>query len=323
MRKERLQNHISGSVFTLPVCAFIICVLWWFPFTSSTGSLFDRLNFDQSHFAALALVALTAYVLIEMNNVNILIRVRTRMVSSIWLVSAAVIESFHNYSSGLVAAFFLALAFHLMFSTYQHRDCQASTFHYAVAIGVASIFVPFCVALLPLFLWHQTFFLRSMSIRSLCAAIVGFIFPWILWVSYCVYKEYYTYLTEWVSQLTTYYPIQWDSYTQLTYHQIASWGMVSLWTFIGAIHYLSTTYYDKIQVRMMLYSFVIIFFFVEAFIALQPQNLDVMLPMLTMAGAPLMAHFYALTKSWFTNSIFVLSVMAYIALGYFNLFSQA
>ncbi len=323
MRKDRFQNHISGSVFTLPVCAFIAFVLWWFPLSSEGGSLLGRLQFDLSHLIALGIIAFTSYVLIEMNNVNMLIRVRTRMVTSVWLLSVATIADTHVYSAGLTASCCMAMACYLLFKTYQCRNCQADSFHYALMIGLASIFVPHCIIFLPLFLWHQMAFLRSMSVRSLCASMVGFFFPALLWVSFWVYKDDYTKLKEWFETFRTYYPIVKENYLQLTYSQIASWGLVTWLTFLGAVHYLSTSYNDKIQVRMLLYAFVSMFFTIEVFVVLQPQRLDEMLPILLMVGAPLIAHFFALTKSWFTNFLFILSMMAYGALGYLNLFYQA
>lgn len=284
------------------------------------SSFFSRLSIDQPHIVALALVAATTYVLIEMNNVNMLVRIRTRLVSSTWLVFVATIGALHVYSPGLVSALCMAVACYLLFTTYQKRECETSTFHYSLMIGVASIFVPYCIAFLPIFLWHQLVFLRSMSLRSFCAAFVGCLFPWMLWAGYWVYLDDYTVLIEWVDSLITYYPLDEESYLLLSYQQMASWGFVTLLTLIGAVHYLNTSYNDKIQVRMMLYAFVIQFFAIEIFVGLQPQHLDDMLPVLLVVGAPLIAHFFALTSSWFTNILFILSVLAIGALGYFNLY---
>ena len=39
MKKERLQNSISGSVFTLPVCSVITILLLLAPFADVAGTL--------------------------------------------------------------------------------------------------------------------------------------------------------------------------------------------------------------------------------------------------------------------------------------------
>lgn len=320
MNKNRLQNHISGSVFTLPVCAFVACLAWWLPvllpdslpWAIPTAQVTDRS-------IAFVLAALITYVLIEMNNVNMLIRVRSRMVSSTWLLAATTIPVVHFYSDGLAAALCLAISYYLLFSTYQRKGCEVSTFHYALFLGLGSIFLPQLLVFLPFFLWHQTVFLRSTTLRTLCAALVGCLFPLLLWAAYWHVREDYAPLLRWFSVLTSYAPIEAASYLSLSLQQIASWGLLTLLAFIGVIHYLSTSYNDRIQVRMLLYIFVFQFFIVEIYVALQPQHLTTMLPILMVTSAPLTAHFFALTRSWFTNALFVLSLLSFLALGYLNL----
>ncbi len=335
MRRERLQNRIAGSVFTLPLCAVLALVLWWIPEqhaavgegTDVFGFLPDGLSWswqcfvvDVPRIVAFLLMVVTTCVLIEMNNRNLLLRIRSRLVSSTWLVAAACITPLHVYSPGLVAAVCVAGALYMLFFTYQKRDCQANTFHWALLLGIGSIFVPHVVCFLPLFLWHQTVFLRSMSLRSFCAALVGCLFPLSLWSGYWVVCDNYVPLLEWVGTLTTYAPLCPDNYLGFSVQQVASWGLVTLLGLFGTIHYLNTSFNDRIQVRMLLYILSFQFVATELFVCLQPQHFDTLMPMIMMLASPLIAHFFTLTSSWFTNVLFLLSVLAFAALAYVNLF---
>ena len=335
MRRERLQNHIAGSVFTLPVCAIVAAILWWIPeqhapATEATGILsflptgtswsWQCFVVDVPRIVAFLLMVVATCVLIEMNNRNLLLRIRSRLVSSTWLVSTAAISATHVYSDGLASAVCVASALYLLFFTYQKRECQADTFHWALLIGVGSIFVPQVIVFMPLFLWHQTVFLRSMSLRSFCAAWVGCLFPLSLWAGYWIVSDNYEMLYAWVSELVAYVPIRPANYLSFTWQQVASWGAVTFFGLLGMLHYLNTSYNDRIQVRMLLYILSVQFFVTEAFVCLQPQHLDTLMPMLVMLASPLIAHFFTLTSSWFTNALFVLSVLGFAALAYLNIF---
>lgn len=296
-------------MLTLPVCAVVCLVLWWFPTE----------GFSMSRVWSALLVAFITYVLMEVNNTYMLMRIRSRMVSSTWLIGVAAIATLHGYSPALVATACCATAYYLVFATYQKQRCPNATFHYAAALSLGSIFLPQMAAFLPLYLWHQLAFLRCMSLRTFCAALIGYGFPLALWGAKCFLQGDFGTIEAWVSDLIAWQPIQLSAYTNLSLQQLASWGLVTLLGLLGAIHYLSTSYNDRIQVRMLLYIFVVQFVAVEVYVGLQPHRLDTLMPLLLLNAVPLIAHFFALTRSWFTNALFVLSALSFIALAYLHL----
>lgn len=319
MRKTRLQNRISGSMLTLPVCAVITLLLWGFPLREGEGMFLARLSFTAPCLVALACVALIAYVLVEMNNVNMLIRVRSRLVSSVWLVSAAVVPLLHTYNKGLVAAVCLSVAYYQLFKTYQAPGSQLNAFHSALMLSAGSLFVPHLLFFLPFFLWHQTVFLRSVTLRSLGAVLLGIFLPFAIVGGHAMVSEDPTFLFQWAESLSRYYPLSSEAYQTLTLQQWASWGVISLWGWIGMVHYLSTSYRDRIQTRMLLYVFVCQFLVIEAFVAFQPQHLDDWMPLLMVTASPLTAHFFALTGSRFTNALFLVALLSFCVLGVLGL----
>lgn len=331
MKKDRLQNSISGSVFTLPVCSVITILLLLAPFSDVLGTL-RSIPF----WTMLLLIALTTYVMIELNNRNTLLRIRSRMVSSVWLVTMASVAVIchtttppfllslldSRFDEALLCTLFIAVSFSQLFRTYQKRDCVVCTFHYALFLGITSTILPHSVVFLPMFLWHQTAFLRSTTLRTLCASLIGFCFPWFITAAWCVLTDNYQPFLAWFADLTSYVLVAETNYTSLSLQEVASWSLVTLLGVIGSIHYLSTSYNDKIQVRMFFYIFVIQFLAIDAFVALQPQHFKAWMPILVLHSSPIIAHFFALTRSWFTNFLFMLSLLAVAALAYFNIFME-
>lgn len=306
MRRDRLQNHVSGSVFTLPTCA-VLCLVSWY--LNNQNVLTDFWTWS-----TLLVLVLTAYILVEMNNQNQLLRVRSRMVSSVWLVLVACMPLLQTCSEGLVAACAIVGAYFMLFRTYQRQGCEADTFHYGLMLGVSSIFLPKLIIFLPLFLWHQTVFLRSMTMRNFCAAIVGCLFPYIVLSGYSLVTDDLSDLSTWWQNLQQLMPMSVEEYKHLPVMQIACWGIISFLSMFGVMHYLATSYNDKIQVRMFLYILCFQWFVLEMFVCLQPKYLGDYMPLLAVTGAPLIAHYFALTHSWISNIIFILSVISCVAI---------
>lgn len=310
MRRDRLQNHVSGSMLTLPACAVLFLVSWYF---NNRDGLMQPWTW-----ITLSVLVLTAYILVEMNNRNQLLRIRSRMVSSAWLVLAACLPVLQTCSEGTMAACAMAGAYFMLFRTYQKVGCEPDSFHYGLMLGVSSVFLPQLVCCLPLFLWHQAVFLRSMTLRNLCAAIVGWLFPFIVVGGYSLLSDDFTFTLDWWQDIQQWQPISVEAYRQLSVLQIAGWGMLSFLSALGVLHYLAYSYNDKIQVRMFLYILCVQWFALETFVCLQPQQFDAYMPLLAVTGAPLIAHYFALTHSWISNVVFLLTILSCIALAYLH-----
>lgn len=309
MRRDRLQNRIAGSVFTLPVCVVIAVLVWWMPLGQY------RLDYA----VGLGLAIFVAYVLLETNNRFQLIRVRSRMVASVWIVSAASIASLHVWHYGTIAALSLAIAHFFLFNTYEKRQPVNESFHAGLFLGIGALSVPWLVVMLPLFLLHQAIYLRSLTFRCLFATLVGMLMPAMAMSVPMVITDDYTRLTDWYQMLCSLTLIGPQHYLDLTLQQALAWLLPALLMLLGGIHYLCTSYNDKIMVRMILYIFVTHSLVIMVFTGLQPQYAELLMPVMLVCGAVLIAHFFALTRSWFTNSLFVLALLLYMALGYFTL----
>lgn len=309
MRKERLQNHVAGSVFTLPVCTVVAVLLWWFPL--------GQYRWDYA--AALGLATLIAYVLLETNNRFHLIRVRSRMVASVWAFFAAVTSSLHVWHEGLIVALCVAVAHLSLFYSYEQRQPVKESFHAGLFLGVGILFAPWLIVMPLFFMLHQMVYLRSFSFRCFFATLIGCVFPAMVVLVPSVLIDDFSRLTDWYQVLMSFTPITLENYVSLTLQQAVTWILPCLLILLGGMHYLCTSFDDKISVRMMLYICMTDAMVVLVFTSLQPQHIDLLLPSLLVCGSPLVAHFFALTHGWFTNFLFVLSLLCCAAVGYVTL----
>lgn len=309
MRRDRLQNRVAGSVFTLPVCAVVAVLVWWLPLGQY------RLDYA----IGLGLATLIGYVLLETNNRFHLIRVRSRMVASVWAIFAAITSSLHIWHEGVIVALCMAIAHLSLFYSYEERQPVRESFHAGLFLGIGTLFVPWLAVMPILYILHQTVYLRSLTFRCFFALLIGSIFPALVVMAPSVVADDYSRLTDWYGMLMRFTPIDEGNYLALTLQQALTWLLPCLLILLGGIHYLCTSYNDKISVRMMLYISLTDTFVVLLFTALQPQYVDLLLPLMLVSGAPLVAHFFALTKSWFTNFLFVFSLLCCVGVGYVTL----
>ena len=317
MRKERLQNHVSTSTLTLPVCGVLAALLWW----AGLGGTF-RLD----NLWTLLLCLLVSYLLTETNNHYTLLRIRSRMVASCWLAMAGCAGLLlpHLPFQPMAAALCLASSYYMLFTTYQEHQPVGGAFHALLLLSVGSVFVPQLLYLVPFYLWHIVAFLRAMSFRVLWASFIGVLAPYWCWVAW------YLVSVELMGQdcpspfghlslLGRLQPFSVDNYTALSVQQVSVWGLTTVLALLGSVHYLSTSYNDKIKVRMLLYIYTFQTFVIWLLMLLQPQLSEVLMPVLMVSSCPLIAHYFALTHSIFTNLLFLLALLALGAQAYLTI----
>ena len=78
-------------------------------------------------------------------------------------------------------------------------------------------------------------------------------------------------------------------------------GFIALLAITGSIHFLRTSYMDKIRTRMIYEMFITMTIATMALIILQPQHANIATHMLIISTAPLIGHFLALTSTKITN----------------------
>ena len=338
MGRLKTQNHIGRNVLTLPVSALLAIGLWWFP----------QCQFSREYAVSLLIALLTAYIIVESNNTYQLIRVRSYMISSLWFFCMATMGMFHTSPPALFASFCLATSHYLLFRTYQRPQAVTDTFHTFLMLSVGCLAYAPLLLMAPFFLWYILVFMRSLSLRSFFAALVGLVTPFWFWVGWLMWKNDFSSVLEWWNGLSTmlsgcaFWKLQdikaigWaeDGYGGMAIADFISYafclivlGLLVVWT---SVYYLSNSYYDKIRTRMMFYIYIFQATLVLVFLLLSAATFCLSggtvgreafasLPLLLLNTTPLAAHYFTLSLTWTSLVVFFLTLILFVGLAMFSL----
>lgn len=310
MKQRRFQNRVVESVFTLPVSAVFAALMWWF-----------QSGFSTSNLLGLLFCALTAYVILETNNANALIRVRTRFVSCLWIVGAACTTFLHGAVAPLFVAFCLSVSYSQICRTYQRHDAAVQAFHANLFLSIGSLAFPPMLLLSFCYGVYFSVYMRCMNLRLIMASLIALLLPYWFWMGWCVWQENFGLLLAHLSSIAEFRFPSPEHYGALPIPVLSAWSLVNLLSIVGTVHYLRNRYDDKIKVRMLLYIYVCQTVFFQVAILLQPQFIMFLLPMLMISSSPLVAHYFALTGSRISNLFFFVSLLLFAALAVVNLWN--
>lgn len=307
--KNRLQNKVAGSELTLPVCAVAAAILWWLP----EGA------FSVSGLLGLALCLLTTYIIMETNARQHIIRIRTRMMSCVWLVLATCLPFMHSLEAPLISATFLCFSYLLLFLCYQRHRPQAYVFHVFLILGIGSFFAPVMLLMTVPFFLYLIVFLRSLTWKAFWAGLLGLVTPY-----WCYAVWLYSASSQSISDVRgfpykcfeiTFSPLPREGSEM----RLFSFAVLALLSIVSIIHYLRTNYDDKIRVRMFLYIYIVQTILLTASLMLQPAQYETTMALLVASASPLIAHYFALSKGILNTIFFVFSLLLVTALAVMNL----
>lgn len=271
---------------------------------------------------------LTTLVLTELAAANSLLRIRTFMISVVYLLTMAVCGFLHSIGIGHILALILAVAFYTLFRSYEKRVAATDSFHTALCLSIGSlVWAPFLL-LAPVLLWGQGAFLRGLSWRVLSAWLIGLLLPYWFWAPAAYLWSDMTVLTNHLADIISPFqePLYWQpTIEDITAHieahraEAAAAAFVLLMGLTGFFHYLRNNYDDKIGVRMFYYCLMLTQMVLLLWLVLQPTAFYKLFPMFILTTAPTAAHFFALTHSWITNAWFILCCIALIGVAFYNL----
>ena len=109
-------------------------------------------------------------------------------------------------------------------------------------------------------------------------------------------------------------------YSQVTDHEVVNLLFLIILSTLGSIHFLHTSYADKIRTRMIYNSFILINYVSLAFIILQPQHIKELSSIMIVNTAPLTAHFITYTKGKVANIVFISALVIMVLILLYNIF---
>lgn len=303
---KRAQNTISESRLTLPIVATYGIAVW-----AAAGLL------DEQWWVQLACFVVSTYLMIEMNNSNALIRIYSRMVSSSFIIlSSTTCFLFSSINEAVVEVCVIA-SYVMLFICYQNRQAVGHTFYAFVCLGIASMFSIKILFYVPPIWLLMTFYLQSMSWRSLWASLLGLVTPYWFAAVYFIYQEDFSLPASHFAGLDDFiFPYD---YTQITPQQALTFIFVLIVSITGTIHYLRTSFNDKIRTRMLYNCFIAMNMLSVAYLIVQPQHYNLLMRMIIVNTSPLIAHFIALTQTRITNIAFYVITISALLLTAYNL----
>ena len=320
MRYYRFQNKICESAATLPM-GIVVGALLWFLIPGSDG--IGSLTFDVSPYslAAMAVYIITAYIILETNNQNALVRIRTRIVSAIWALLIGIMPSVHHFSAGMCAALGLAASHYLLFLSYQKFQPVGEVFHAFSLFGIACIALPQLVVLTPLYYWYLIVYMRCITWRVFWAGIVGLIVPVWLLGGYCILTGSWQFALDRLGVLMTAFRPEVQDWQYLLSWRNSDVLMLAFLTLTGMaaiVHFMQSRYDDKIRTRMLLYIYMMQSIGVWVIAMLNPLVYEDFIPALIVCISPLMGHHFALTDRVVTNIYFCLCLVAVMIIALVN-----
>lgn len=304
---KRIQNKVAESRRALPVAilysvavwlmAGLVQEQWWIQFFCFT---------------------LASFLMVELNRINVLIRIYSRMVSVAFIVlSSAAVFLFPSIVGAIVQLFFIA-SLTALYNCYQGKDTPGWTFYTFLCLGVASLADIHILFFVPIFWLMMAVIVYSLCWRTFFASLFGLLTPYWFWIAWTFWREdgNPTPILQHFSDLAS-FQVPYD--LELTTPQLLLLALVTVLGLIGSIHFLRTSYLDKIRTRQLYYSFFIIGLSALVFLILQPQHYDMLIRIMIIAASPLIGHFIALTRTRLTNIAFFIITGAILILTAVNL----
>ncbi len=267
--------------------------------------------------AQFAMYAASTLLMVVLNNRNSLIRIYSRMVSCSFIVATcAATFLLGSVRSGAVQLLFILFYLSLLRS-YQDKRAPGIVFYSFACIGVASLFFVQVLYFVP-FLWVlMATNLMAFSTRMFVASLLGIALPYWLFGGYYLYTADMDAIVAHFAQLGEFRMVA--DWAAVDVHRIVTAAVMAVLSVVGIVHYMRSSYLDKIRTRMIFEMFITVDILAMLFLVLQPQHYDVLLPLVTVNTSCLFAHFIALTRTRLTNAAFLVVCMLMLALTAYNL----
>ena len=308
MVKKRLQNRIAGSRLALPAALAYAIVVWLL------GGLIQ-----ENRWVQFGLFVLTAYAMAQMNNINALIRIYSRMVSCSFIaMSCAACFLFPSLRGGFIQLCY-AGTITLLFMTYQDKQGSGLTFYAYTLLGMAAIADIRILYFVPVMWLLTATQLQSLSGRTLSASILGILMPF--WVMSCwmVWNNGLSSLPSLVAQWDDFGPLL--DFTVLSTSQVATWGLVAIAAITGTIHYIRKHRDDRIRTRLLFGFLIWMDLTTMLLMMILPAWSDMLAGLAIVNTAPLIGHFIALTSTRYTNIYCGILLAATLLLTIYNLWT--
>ena len=324
-------KSVATSKITLPVvCVLVVVVLiaqtpppdslvgeetglWYFLPLQTWLSQWARLGIR------VGLMVLSVFLLAELNNSFVLLRVRSRMISALYALLIMASVTLHPLQPASVVAPIIISAYFLLFGVYQISHAVYPTFFFFLLVSLCSLVSPKFLFMTPIF-WACLIHLRAFSFKVFLASIMGLLIPyWFLFLYSLAQMDELSVFRLPLQQLCQ---LPLPDYSVVSLSQWLVLACAFLLFLVGWINFVATAYLDKTRVRIT-YNIVIIVG-VAAFllVALQPQCFNSLFILCVIHSAILSGRYFAQDESKFANILFIILMVFLVLVTIYNHFGQ-
>ena len=274
--------------------------------------------FEAQWWVQFASFLLSVLLVMRINSKNLLISIYSRSVSVAFIfLSCAAVFLFPSWTGGIVQLCCIA-ALMLLFDSYQDQAAVWNVYYAFLFLGISSMFDATIVFYLPLLWIMMKIIVYTLSWRTFFASLLGLATPYWFMTGWLIWQkngDLHAIISLFDVQDILQFPFDF-SFVSLSCQLIMAFATLLL--VIGSIHFIHSSFRDKIRVRQIYYGFITLGLYSLAILVLQPHN-ELALRMLIFAASPLTGHYWALTNSRISNILFIVLTVALVALTAFNL----
>ena len=310
MRQQQFRNKVSESSLTLPFMVIVTLL-----------SCFLQHAYDSLYlWITLVETGILVYVLMEWNSQCQMLRVRSRMISATVLAFVAAFPALQVSTWCWLPALFLLLSYFVAFKSYGQLNPQGWVFYSFLFVSAGSLMFPPMPLAVPFMFFAFGHQLRILSVKSVTASVLGLLFPYWTYGLFCLvggWNEVF-WRDSWVRALALCLP----DYSNVLPWQWILFVMLLVLGTIGIVHFVRTSYNDKIRTRQFFYTLLSLHFPLLFNVVWFPDCAGLTLPLLLVNSAPFIAHFFVLARDRSMNFWFLFVLFVLVAVACFNAFGD-
>lgn len=305
---KRLQNIVAESRQALPIATVYGLAVWLM-----AGAI------QKEWWIQMGCFLLSVLLMMHLNNKNLLIRIYSRSVSVTFiLLSCAAVFLFPSLSGNILQVCMIA-SLVVLCSCYQDNTTVGLTYYCFLLLGLGSCADIYFLWFVPVYWLLMAIIVYSLSWRTFFASLLGLLTPYWFLATWLLFTDEGS-LTALADHFAALTDLQIPDFNlQLLFPSLLFLGLLTCMGIMGCIHFVRTSYLDKIRVRQLYYGFMLLGAFSLAGIALQPQHFDMFVRMLIISTSPLFGHFAALTHTKLTNVTCLVLTALIVVLTAYNL----
>ena len=217
---------------------------------------------------------------------------------------------FFPLKASSVGVFCLILALYQLFTAYHDPYSVEKAFNAALLIGIGSLLWAYILWFLPLF-WLGMYNFRCLTLRTICASLVGISTVYWFVLGWCVYAHDFTPLTLPFTTLFKMRLLTMVGIDLIDWFQII---LIACLSVIASLNILTHEYEDNLRTRQFLSFLIMLLTWSFGQFFLYEQSSEEFLAIGCVPAAILTAHFFTVKRGKYIFGLFHIALLLFISL---------